>query len=148
EKNAKKLHTKTDWKAVSITTVIVFFLLLFGMYLAYESSYVKDRYCQTSHATSTSKPATPITAKDYFDLGNYNFDIGNFVQSITDYTKAIALNPQFSRAYNNRAYSYMRMQQYPQAIVDLNTAIALDPNYVIALMNRGDIYNYYFAINK
>jgi hypothetical protein len=39
-------------------------------------------------------------------------------------------------------------QQYGKALPDLDRAIQLRPDYVNALMNRGDIYNYYFAIDR
>ncbi len=40
------------------------------------------------------------------------------------------------------------MRNYKSAITDLNKAIEIDPNYVTAFMNRGDIYNYYYAIDR
>lgn len=42
----------------------------------------------------------------------------------------------------------MRQQNYAAALTDLNRAIDLRPNYVNALMNRGDIYNYYFDVDR
>ena len=41
----------------------------------------------------------------------------------------------------------MIMQQYALALPDLDRAIAIRPDYLNALMNRGDIYNYYYAID-
>ena len=41
----------------------------------------------------------------------------------------------------------MVKRDYASALSDLNRAIQLRPNYVNALMNRGDIYNYYYAID-
>lgn len=57
------------------------------------------------------------------------------------------LNPDFAEAYNNRAYTYMTMENYALALPDLDQAIRLRPDYVNALMNRGDIYNYYYNID-
>jgi tetratricopeptide (TPR) repeat protein len=98
--------------------------------------------------TATSAPpAAHITAADYMAQGDYDFDLGNYTRAITDYTRAIALNPSFAEAYNNRAYTYMKLEQYALALPDLDQAIRLRPNYVNALMNRGDIYNYYYDID-
>jgi hypothetical protein len=42
----------------------------------------------------------------------------------------------------------MRQQDYAAALPDLDRAIALRADYVNALMNRGDIHNYYYAIDR
>ena len=53
-----------------------------------------------------------------------------------------------AEAYNNRAYTYMTIRDYADALPDLDQAIALRPTYVNALMNRGDIYNFYYQIDR
>ncbi len=42
----------------------------------------------------------------------------------------------------------MKVRDYKTALPDLNKAIALNPNYDQVLMNRGDIHNYYYAIDR
>jgi len=103
--------------------------------------------CMGKVIAPSAPAAQLITAQDYFQQGDYEYDQGNCSQAIADYTQAIALNAQDARVYNNRAYTYMLMHQYDQALSDLNDAIAIRPDYVNALMNRGDLYNYYYAIN-
>jgi tetratricopeptide (TPR) repeat protein len=93
-------------------------------------------------------PASLITAEDYFFQGDYEFDQGNCSAAIAAYSRAIELNPDDAEAYNNRAYTYMVEQNYAAALPDLDRAIELRPDYVNALMNRGDIYNYYYAIDR
>jgi tetratricopeptide (TPR) repeat protein len=65
-----------------------------------------------------------------------------------NYTTALSLNPQYAEAYNNRAYVYMRQQNYGPALQDLDQALRLRPDYIHALMNRADIHNFYFAQDK
>lgn len=89
-----------------------------------------------------------MTAADYLALGDYDFDRGDCVQAIAAYSQAIALNPQYAEAYNNRAYTYMMQADYARALPDLDTAIRLRPTYVHALMNRGDIYNFNYQIDR
>ena len=106
----------------------------------------------------TTQPATPVpltappsalnTAADYLALGDYDFDRGDYNRAIADYGRAIERKPDFAEAYNNRAYTYMTIQNYALALPDLDRAIDLRPNYVHALMNRGDIYNYYYQIDR
>lgn len=87
------------------------------------------------------------TAGDYFEAGNNEYDQKNYEQAIAYYGEALALNPDYAEAYNNRAYTYMALQKYGPALEDLNRAIELRPDYVNALMNRGDIYNYYYEMD-
>ncbi len=61
--------------------------------------------------------------------------------AIEAYTKAIALDPNYAAAYNNRGVAYKNKGQYDRAIEDYNKAIALDPNDASAYTNRGVAYN-------
>ncbi len=143
-----KKNKKYNWKPLSITAAVVFILLgliAFGIYI---TDHQPDIQCSSTH-TATSKPPTSIkSAIDYFNLGDYDYDIGNCQQAVSDYTKAIALNPNYAEGYNNRAYTNMRLRNYKDALPDLDRAIALNPNYIQALMNRGDIHNYYYQIDR
>jgi tetratricopeptide (TPR) repeat protein len=130
-----------------IITIVAIFFLLFS-FKVYGIIKTPDLQCSSLHATTLAPPLGNKTARDFFELGNYNFDIGSCHQAIEDYTRAIQFDPSFARAYNNRAYTNMRLHNYKDALTDLNKAIVLDPNYATALMNRGDIYNYYFAIDR
>lgn len=93
-------------------------------------------------------PAAPMTAQDFFAHGDYAFDHKDCDGAIVAYSRALELNPGFAEAYNNRAYSFMAKGEYAQALPDLDRAIELRPDYVNALMNRGDIYNYYYALDR
>ena len=98
--------------------------------------------------TPVSKAPTVLnTAADYLARGDYDFDLGNYDQALAAYSRAIELQPDFAEAYNNRAYTYMKLEKYELALPDLDQAIRLRPNYVNALINRGDIHNYYYQIN-
>jgi len=87
------------------------------------------------------------TAADYMARGDSDYDLGDYACAIADYSRAIELKPDFAEAYNNRAYTYMKMENYAPALLDLDEAIRLRPDYVNALMNRGDIHNYYYQID-
>jgi len=104
--------------------------------------------CPSAPQKSVSNPpASLASARDYFEQGDYEYEQGNCDQAIADYSRAIELNPKLAEAYNNRAYVHMVKKEYGAALGDLNQALQLRPDYVNALMNRGDIYNYYYAID-
>lgn len=143
-----KKQKKPSWKPIGITAgvvVILLGLLVFGMY---KSATQPDIQCTTTHTTTSQPPSRLQTAVDYFTQGDYDYDIGNCQQAVSDYTKAITLNPNYAQAYNNRAYTNMRMRNYSAALPDLDKALELKPDYIQALMNRGDIHNYYYAIDR
>ena len=132
---------------------LILLLIFFGLFSLFIlkgilTTFEPDKQCLFSHFTSSKPPANLSTAKDYFEMGNYNYDRGDCLGAITSYTKTIELSPKYAEAYNNRAYTYMRMQNYVAALPDLNEAIKIRPNYVNALMNQGDLYNYYGPVKN
>jgi len=126
------------------------FLLLVLLFTAklYGAITAPDIQCTTTHTITSQPPKQTITAQDYFELGNYHYDVGKCTEAVADYTRSISLNPSYPQTYNNRAYTNMRMRNYKDALPDLDKAISLNPNYVQALMNRGDIHNYYYQIDR
>ena len=143
-----KKHKKDRWKpytAAGTVALVLISLLFYGMY---QAEIQPDVQCGTAHAVSETPPAQLETAVDYYLQGNYDYETGNCQKAIEDYTKALSINPHYAQVYNNRAYTNMRLRNYQDALTDLDTAIALKPDYVHALMNRGDIHNFYFAIDR
>lgn len=141
--------------ATAVVSVCSFFFLLFLFMftLLFTRALVSGNLthpviqCGGSQQTTVYPPMMVNSAQDYFDLGNYYYDIGDCPDAISAYTKSIALNRNYPESYNNRAYTYMILRDYKDALFDLDKAIALRPTYVHALMNRGDLYNYYYHVN-
>jgi tetratricopeptide (TPR) repeat protein len=61
-------------------------------------------------------------------------------QALADYDQAIALDPQYAAAYNNRGIAYANLGDLEQAIADYDQALALDPQDALAYNNRGNAY--------
>jgi tetratricopeptide (TPR) repeat protein len=127
----------------------------FGIAKAYSAVTAPNPQCTAAHVMSaepnahrSEPPATLQTALDYFAQGDDDYDQGNCAKAIADYTQAIKLNAHYAEAYNNRAYTYMQENDYAHALPDLDQAIQFRPGYVHALMNRGDLYNYYYQIDR
>ncbi len=79
-------------------------------------------------------------AKQWFAIGYQHTLNKEHDSAIEAYTNAIALDPNFVQAYNNRGSAYINKGQYDRAIEDYSKAIALDPNYAEAYNNRGLTY--------
>ena len=58
-------------------------------------------------------------------------------QAISDYTQAIAINPNDANAYYSRGISRRDLKDYQGAISDYSKAIEINPQYALAYSNRG-----------
>lgn len=137
------LNKKNKKAAVILTVFTALVLSSFIGFAMFKSATAPDTWCSQMHATTSYPPVNLVSAMDYFEQGNYDYDRGDCKKAVEDYTKSISLNSKYPQSLNNRAYAYMRMQNYKDALTDLNKAISLKPDYIQALMNRGDIYNFY-----
>jgi len=62
-------------------------------------------------------------------------------KAIKDYTKAIELQPKFSRAYLNRALSYSMIKEHDKAIADFNKMVEIRPADLKSIIdNRAEQY--------
>ena len=62
---------------------------------------------------------------------------GDHYGAISDYTKAIEIDPNYANAYNNRAILYEDLGDSYGAISDLSNAIKINPKDAKAYYNRG-----------
>ena len=91
---------------------------------------------------STTKQ-TQLISNDAEVHNNRGFEyceIGQYDQAISDFSRAIEINPRLAYAYNNRGAAYLYKGQYDQAILDLSKAIEINPRLAHAYNNRGWAY--------
>ncbi len=143
----RRLFFPTTRKWVLAAGVVAIALCLVVVFYAIQSLTRPVVSCAPAVEPIARMPAQLVSAQDFFALGDYAYEQGDCANAIAAYSRAIELNPAYAEAYNNRAYTYMVIQDYAHALTDLDRAIQLRPNYVNALMNRGDLYNYYYAID-
>ncbi|MGH7198449.1 MAG: tetratricopeptide repeat protein [Candidatus Omnitrophota bacterium] len=67
---------------------------------------------------------------------------GDTAQAITEYQKALALDPSFKALYFNLAVAYHIRRDFKEAIGTLEKLVALDPQDVEAHYNLGVLYLY------
>lgn len=79
-------------------------------------------------------------ASDYWNLGNKYFDEGFTNKAISAFTKAIELDPNFHKAYRERAGAYYFKRKYEEALNDAKKAIELDPNDCWNYAQIGRVY--------
>jgi tetratricopeptide (TPR) repeat protein len=82
-----------------------------------------------------------LSAIEWFESGIRNYLKGDFNAALSDYSKAIELNPKYARGYIGRGFVNFSLGKYSEAIIDLNIAIELNPNEASAYLGRGIVYN-------
>lgn len=79
-------------------------------------------------------------AEKYFNSGMENSKNDEFELAIEDYTKAIALKPDYAEAYYYRGGSWLRLGEKEKAKEDLTAARDLRMDDIIALDKIGQDY--------
>ena len=104
--------------------------------LAYARNLVwRDELVLWDDAVTASSKAT---AYEY--RGTVFLIRGFYDKAISDYTKAMQKEPDYSNLYNKRGVAYYKKGLYEQAILDYDKAIKLDPDYIEAYYNRAALY--------
>ncbi len=66
-------------------------------------------------------------AKFYNNRGAAYGEKGQYDQAVSDFNKAIEIDPRYNKAYNNRGIVYRLKGQYDRAVSDFNKAIEINP---------------------
>ncbi len=80
------------------------------------------------------------TPEEYLSNGNDDFKSGNLDRAIVEYTKAIDINPNLAKAYDNRGVAYAQEGSLSRAIADFTMAITNNLKDAEAHNNRGHAY--------
>jgi tetratricopeptide (TPR) repeat protein len=94
------------------------------------------------------QPPKLESAEAYYNRGLTYGKKGQYDRAISDFNKAIELNPKYAMAFNDRGVAYFYKGQCDKAISDYNKAIEIDPEYYKAYSNRGNAYLYKGQINQ
>ncbi len=81
-------------------------------------------------------------ARTYYKIGNEYYEKGDFDNAISNYTRAIGLDPKYDKAYYNRGLAYACKEDYDKAIADINKVIELKPEFAEAYYILGLAYEY------
>jgi tetratricopeptide (TPR) repeat protein len=68
-------------------------------------------------------------------------ELDRYQEAVASFDKAIALNPGYASAYNNRGVALQAMARYEDALASFDKAIALNPGFAEAFYNRGNVIN-------
>ena len=80
-------------------------------------------------------------SEDYYNRGVARFKKGETDRALSDFTKAIKMNPRFAMAYYYWGMAYHRKREYDQVISDYTRAIEIDPpRFAVAYAERAFVY--------
>lgn len=83
---------------------------------------------------------THQTAEDYVNRGKDYYDQEKFDLAVTNYTKAIEIDPQDADAYYGRGLAYYDQEKFDLAIIDFTKAIEINSQDADAFSARGLAY--------
>ena len=81
-----------------------------------------------------------LDADAHMDRGVNYEQKGQYDKAISEYTKAIEINPKLTGAYLVRGQCYTQKGQYDRAIADYNKAIEIDPEDFVTFLLRSQAY--------
>lgn len=102
---------------------------------SYNFVFEKDAQGQWRSSNLISTPAK-VAYRQALKL----FVQGRYKDAITEYSKAVSLDPAHAQAYVDRGGVYLLLNQPDKALSDLNKGISLNPDSVEAYLNRGGAY--------
>jgi tetratricopeptide (TPR) repeat protein len=77
-----------------------------------------------------------LSADAYFNRGLARYKLGDSHGSIQDFTQAIRIDPEFSRAYKGRGNSHYKLGNYRQAARDYTQATLINPTDASLYYNK------------
>lgn len=93
------------------------------------------RMLQKVHADIKRKPKGR-TDEEWFVLGYYALQVGQYDEAVTSFSEAIFENEEFEAAFRFRATAYMESKRFAEAAKDLDEALRIDPTYTDAQYER------------
>jgi len=118
---------------------ISFYLFLFFSFCtSYSQEYFESEKVQNNKVIEdlNASIATDPSAENYYYRGYYNYLNDDLVDAISDYDKAVSLNPNDFNIYFSRGNLLLKLKDYQNAINDFSTCIAIDGNSQKAYFNR------------
>lgn len=76
-------------------------------------------------------------AESYFNLGNDYYDKGLYDQAISEYNKALEINPMFGYAWNNEGVALYKLGRLEEAIACYDKALEIDVRFAQPWHNKG-----------
>ena len=127
----------------SKSAILIYFSCLVAAALVFSFPGVALAQEKAAPQSQTAKKAAKPVKKDadfWFNKGALLSTYGNNKAAVQYFQKAIALDPNFSRAYFSQGVSYGQLGQYPKAVAQINMALKMEPQNGMYYYGRGRVY--------
>jgi protein O-mannosyl-transferase len=118
---------------------LLLFFLLYGSFYAFETWEANKKW-ENDLTLSTNiidrNPPVPSVAKIYRKRGNYYANHQMLKEAVSDYSKAIELDPGNTDSYIKRAYIYLQLNDPEKALPDLDMGIKNKPDASVLYSTR------------
>ena len=93
---------------------------------------ISIEYLDKAIELSTYLPINKNRLVKVYELrGNSKIRLGSYLDSISDFSRAIKIDPNDSFLYFWRGFAYESLGEYPKAVKDLKISLYLDPEFVL-----------------
>jgi len=106
-----------------------------------QALFAAGKYREAADAFTQVIAQAPNDSLAYRGRGQARVDLKDFAGGITDYDRALVLDPQNARTLNLRGIAKKDKGDLPGALADYNRAIELDPHFAPPLANRAFLRN-------
>jgi tetratricopeptide (TPR) repeat protein len=123
--------------------ILIYFSCLVAAMLVFSFPGVAPAEKKAAPKSGTAKKPAETGKQDadfWFNKGALLSTYGNNKAAVRYFQKAIALDPNFSKAYFSQGVSYGQMGQYPKAIAQINMALKMEPQNGLYYYGRGRVY--------
>jgi hypothetical protein len=111
-------------------------LLSFFIVTRTQVAYWRNNITLYDHSLQVTSPSDIILGSRGVAYGK----LGNYALAISDFDRAIEINPKYADTYYNRGLTYRKLGNHRQALEDFDRAIEINPEYAEAYYNRGVVY--------
>ena len=101
------------------------------------SSSSSNRLDDAIDSLSTLSVSSQAAAADHHSRGYALRKEGNFSGAVEEYSKAIAIDPGYFKAFFNRGFALDKLGKLQEAAEDYSSALAIEPDNAYAYYNRG-----------
>ncbi len=125
-----------NWVRLAALAAAAGVLLVLSWLTVAQIGIWKDSLTLWNYETAEIPDQNPVA---YYHRGMAWTSAKNFEAAVRDYTIAIAQDPDYYEAYNNRGVLYDGLDKIEPAISDFSRSLALHPHYMV-YYNRGASY--------
>ncbi len=130
----KKRFWRVLWKTLIFIAVPIMLLAAHGRSI--DSDKTKENVSQSFQNDYSNSEE----ANSYYEAGLIASKGEKHQEAINNYSRAIEIDPNFSKAYIYRSIEYLLTNSIEKAMSDCNKAIQLNPNLVEAYFARSEIH--------